>query len=301
MFKRGGWMHRAGQYVLGLGAGIVRHDITSLAAIITFYAFFSLFPLLVLIIFAASALVPKSDISYLLQRLTSPFFPALPQAGQVNPMVQMIDSRIIALSDVGQQVGVFSALTLTWSAMSGFLAVQQAMDVIWEREQRSFLARRVISFFMIMVLLLMAIGSALVTTLYPALEHIRFISLKHVWWFPSLHAWSRVLFPVSLFVSFLIFYRYLPSRRAAWEYVIPGALVATLLMDLGRKLFVWYANHLIHYQMIYGTLTAVILLLLWIYVGSILMLFGAEVAAALERQSVRTMVDTEEHLAADDE
>lgn len=173
-------------------------------------------------------------------------------------------------------------MTLTWSAMSGFLAVQQAMDVIWEREQRSFIARRIISFFMVMVLLVIMLFSALVTTVYPWLEqHVQ----PTAWWtwFTWLQGWSKVLFPASLLISFLIFYRYLPSRRAAWPFVVPGAFAATLLLDLGRKLFVWYANHLVRYQMIYGTLTAVMLLLLWIYVGSIVMLFGAEVSAAFER------------------
>jgi membrane protein len=277
MWGPGSKPHTVGRYLWSLIAAVIRHDIMSLAAVITFYAFFSLFPFLLLVIYTASTIVPQlnvqnADMQRELMKLISPFVPAL-QAEKV------IQQHISDLAFVGRQIGLFSALTLTWSAMSGFLAVQQAMDVIWEREQRSFIARRIISFFMVMVLLVIMLFSALVTTLYPWLVH----HAQPMAWLTWLQGWSKVLFPLSLLVSFLIFYRYLPSRRVAWPYVVPGALTATLLLDLGRKLFVWYANHLVRYQMVYGTLTAVMLLLLWIYVGSIVMLFGAEVSAAFER------------------
>ncbi|CAM3710642.1 YihY/virulence factor BrkB family protein [Alicyclobacillus pomorum] len=280
MWRPGSKPHAVGRYVWSLVAAVVRHDIMSLAAVITFYAFFSLFPFLLLVIYTASTIVPQLDVQNVdvqrvLMHLIGPFVPAL-QAEKV------IQQNISNLAVVGRQIGLFSALTLTWSAMSGFLAVQQAMDVIWEREQRSFIARRIISFFMVMVLLVIMLFSALVTTIYPWLAH--HVQPAGWWaWLTWLQGWSKVLFPASLLISFLIFYRYLPSRRAAWPFVVPGALAATLLLDLGRKLFVWYANHLVRYYLIYGTLTAVMLLLLWIYVGSIVMLFGAEVSAALER------------------
>jgi hypothetical protein len=139
MWRPGSKPHAVGRYVWSLVAAVVRHDIMSLAAVITFYAFFSLFPFLLLVIYTASTIVPQLDVQNVdvqrvLMHLIGPFVPAL-QAEKV------IQQNISNLAVVGRQIGLFSALTLTWSAMSGFLAVQQAMDVIWEREQRSFIAR----------------------------------------------------------------------------------------------------------------------------------------------------------------
>lgn len=62
MWRPGSKPHAVGQYVWSLIAAIVRHDIMSLAAVITFYAFFSLFPFLLLVIYTASTIVPQLDV-----------------------------------------------------------------------------------------------------------------------------------------------------------------------------------------------------------------------------------------------
>jgi membrane protein len=179
-------------------------------------------------------------------------------------------------------VGTLSAVTLAWSATSGFIAVQQAMDVIWEsKAQRSYVVRRLIGFVMLVILLMITVGSAIIMAVYPAIH----LSPLHRALAPLLaviHVASRVVFPVSLFFGFLVFYRYLPKHSAPWVYLLPGAFVAAVLLDLARALFVWYATHLGSYEVIYGSLTAVMLLVIWMYIASIVMLFGAEVAAALE-------------------
>ncbi len=266
------------RFTWDLAAAIGRHDIASRAAAITFYAFFSLFPFLLLTIFLASMVVPTYRVEQVLTSILGPYFPDLQDAQK------FIHDHVSTLAEVGQKVGLFSALTLAWSAMSGFLAVQQAMDVIWE-QQRSFVARRVVSFLMVMVLLLAILCTVVGMAVAPALEYIAFIQSGPLSWLTWLQGWSRTLFPLSLFVSFSVFYRYLPARRTPWNCVLPGAMTATLLLDLGRSIFVWYASHLVRYQMIYGGLAAVMLLVFWMYIGSIVLLFGAEIAAALDRAS----------------
>ncbi|MCL6515674.1 YihY/virulence factor BrkB family protein [Alicyclobacillus sp.] len=275
---RGAWLQGVGRGLWALAMSVARHDIASLAAVISFYAFFSLFPLLVLIIYTVSRLVPDAQIAGLLTSLLHSYFPAMREETQV------IEGNIGWLSAAGARVGVLSAATLLWSATSGFIAVQQAMDVIWECPQRSFFARRWIAFLMLCVLTCLGLGSALVMTLYPAMRH--FIADKPALAVPLsvLHGLSRVVFPLSLFLAFAISYRYLPSRKPPWVALVPGALTAALLLDQGRQLFVWYAGLAIgRYQLVYGTLTAVMLFLLWLYVGSIVMLFGVEVACAIDR------------------
>jgi membrane protein len=273
-----GSVRAAWGFLWSLAMSVARHDIASLAAVISFYAFFSLFPLLLLIIYAVSRLVPDAQMAQLLMSMLHPYFPALEEEKEV------IEVNIGWLSAAGPRVGVLSAITLLWSATSGFIAVQQAMDVIWESPQRSFLARRWIAFLMLCVLLLLGLGSALVMTVYPATH--RFVTDNPALAVPLhvLHGLSRVVFPLSLFLGFLVSYRYLPSRKPPWVALVPGALTATILLDKGRQLFLWYAGLAIgRYQLVYGTLTAVMLFLLWLYIGSIVTLFGVEVAAAIDR------------------
>lgn len=268
-----------GKVLWKLTQNVVNHDIASLAATISFYVFFSLFPLLILIIYALSVLVPGTQTELVLQHLVSPYFPALPDARD------FITENITRLAVIGGKVGWLSALTLTWSATSGFIAIQQAMDVIFETPQRHFVTRRIIAFGMLIILLILTLVSALVTAFYPEVKtsllfHLAFFA--H--WAILAHGLSRVIFPASIFIGLLVLYRYFPSQTKGvpWTFLFPGALVATLTLDLGREMFVWYAGHLVRYQLIYGGLAAVMLLFLWIYIGGIFILFGAEVSATLQ-------------------
>ncbi len=277
---RHGW-RRTGHFIWVLSTAVIRHDIFSLAAVIAFYAFFSLFPLLLLAIYALSTFLPEAHIQQVMLTVLRPYFPNLPEARAV------ISSNIEQLSG-GARVGLLSAVVLTWSATSGFLALQQALDVIWAvPEQRSYWTRRLVSYFMLLLLLLLTLSSSFVMAIYPSIHRLG-VAKPLVHAISVVHGVSRILFPLSLFLGFLIGFRYLPSRRTHWDFLIPGALVATAALDVGRVAFAWYVAHLFKYQVIYGGLTAVMLVILWMYIGSILMLFGAEVAVALEQVTAVT-------------
>ncbi|MCL6594459.1 MAG: YihY/virulence factor BrkB family protein, partial [Alicyclobacillus sp.] len=213
----------------------------------------------------------------LVMTMLGPYFPALEQERQV------IEVNVGLLTGVSPRVGLLSAITLTWSATGAFIALQQALDTIWESPQRSLVARRLVAFFMLCALVVVSTGAALVLTLAP---HLRQHPAVAAWdpvlnWLSSL---SRTLFPLSLGLGFTVTYRFLPARKPDWGPVWLGALVAALLLDVGRHVFVWYAGLLFdRYQFIYGTLSAVMLLVLWMYTGCMVLLFGAEVAAAVQR------------------
>lgn len=281
--SRNPWWRTTGRVLWRLTYAIAKHDIASLAAVIAFYAFFSLFPLLALMIYAASVLLPADHIGSLVSGMLQPYFP-------LSPAQSLPTLNIVHLTDIGEKVGLLSIITLAWSATSGFIAVQQAMDVILETDQqRSYVGRRLIGFGMLVILLLITVGSAIAMALYPAV-HASPLNRAMAPLIQLVHVISRVVFPVSLFFGFLVFYRYLPKRSAPWIYLLPGGFVAALLLDLGRAVFVWYASHLGSYEVVYGSLTAVMLLVIWMYIASMVMLFGAEVSAALEYVLKRSSV-----------
>lgn len=269
-------MRRAMRFFYILTTSVAKHDIGSLAAVIAFYAFFSLFPLLLLAIYTLSVAFPHSSTESLLMEILRPYFPA------VNSAEDIISSNLTQLA-AGRDVGLVSAVTLLWSATSGFIALQQALDTIYDTEQqRSFVARRLVGFTMLLILLILTLGSAIVLGVSPVFYANPLMQSGVLKWFVPVHGLSRIIFPLSLILGFIISFRYLPSRRIEWVYLFPGALVSALALDVGRQGFVWYVTHISRYQMIYGTLTTVMLLVLWMYIGSILVLFGAEVSAALE-------------------
>ena len=77
-----------------------------------------------------------------------------------------------------------------------------------------------------------------------------------------------------------VLYTLVPYERQPWRELLPGALVAALLFELGKTLFVLYLNNISSLQAVYGSLTSVIVLLLWLYFSARVLLFGTEVIAA---------------------
>ncbi|MCL6452295.1 MAG: YihY/virulence factor BrkB family protein [Alicyclobacillus sp.] len=276
------WPKRAAKAVWWLATSVAQHDIASLAAVIAFYAFFSLFPLVLLLIYTLSAALPHQSTAQLIVNLLNPFFPAVSDARA------FISSNIGQLASAGN-VGLLSLVTLVWSATNGFIALQQALDtIITTGQPRSVVARRVLGFLMLVALVCVALASVLAMALYSMVRSLPPFQSRAFAWVGAIQGVSHFAFPISLALGLLTCFRYLPARRMDWQYLLPGALVATVALDVGREVFVWYVGHLSHYHMIYGGLTAVMLLILWFYIGGILVLFGAEVAVLLERLDHRT-------------
>lgn len=78
-------------------------------------------------------------------------------------------------------------------------------------------------------------------------------------------------------------YYFGPNRRQQWRFVWPGALLATALCLGATSLFAWYARNLAHYNVMYGSIAAVIALLMWMYLLALIALLGCEFSAAYEK------------------
>jgi membrane protein len=98
---------------------------------------------------------------------------------------------------------------------------------------------------------------------------------------------SLVRVPVALGAITLgaaILYRFGPNRPLRWRQVWPGAVLATVLWLAATTLFAWYARHIANYNLVYGGVAAVILLLVWMYVLAVIALIGCEFNAQCEKQ-----------------
>lgn len=78
-------------------------------------------------------------------------------------------------------------------------------------------------------------------------------------------------------------YRYGPYRPQRWRLVWPGAVLATVLWLLATSGFAWYTRHIAHYNLMYGSIAAAIVLLVWMYVLALVSLIGCEFNAIYER------------------
>lgn len=91
-------------------------------------------------------------------------------------------------------------------------------------------------------------------------------------------AWAAVVIITESLVGVL--YTIVPYKRLSWREVVPGALVAALLFELGKALFLLYLDHVGNLRAVYGSLSSVIVLLLWLYFSGRVLLFGVEVISA---------------------
>ena len=98
--------------------------------------------------------------------------------------------------------------------------------------------------------------------------------------------------------AFLVLYRFLPNTRVRLVDVWPWALLASLAFDVVNVGFVWYVGSFAHYNLVYGSVGAVLALLTWVYLAAIIVLFGALVASryaayasgmASENQSLKVL------------
>jgi len=85
-----------------------------------------------------------------------------------------------------------------------------------------------------------------------------------------------------------VLYRYGPSRRQPqWRWVTPGAIIATLLWLVGSALFSFYVTQFASYNVTYGSLGVVVILMIWFFLSVYSILLGAEINAEMERQTVK--------------
>ena len=101
------------------------------------------------------------------------------------------------------------------------------------------------------------------------------------------------LIPWSMTLTiFLVIYRFVPDTKTSWRQVWLGALVAAVLFEIGKGIFVWYLENLATYRLIYGSLTSAMALMVWIYVSALVLIMGAEICSEYDRIRMRAIERT---------
>ena len=200
-------------------------------------------------------------------------------AAQLNAIVQASSSKL----GIGLVVSLALAL---WGANSATGALMSALNVVYgEHEKRSLLRYYANALALTAALVLFGIVSLVLVAIVPAV-----IGLLPLGDFgKTLVGWSR--WPLLMVLSstgLAIIYRYAPSRaEPRWSWTSPGAAAATVLWLAGSALFSLYVETFATYNKTYGSLGAVVVLLLWLWLSALSVLIGAELNAELEHQTAR--------------
>lgn len=241
-----------------------------MAASIAYFGFFSLFPLLTGVIAGASLFLDRAEIQSRLDRML---------AGEFPGSADFLRTNIDALIELRGPAGVASVVGLLWSASKMTGAVSRGVNLALAiPKDHPFYLSKLRNFGMtvfVSLVLLLAVGVSIVVDvlvqfdLVPkALDGTIFAALG-----------SQVASFAFLVAMLAMIYKLVPYERPSWGEVFPGALVAAVLFQIGKRLFVLYIDEASRLEAVYGSLSSVIVLLLWLYFSARVLLFGIELIA----------------------
>ena len=246
------------------------------AAAIAYYTLLSLFPFLLLLFsligsFTADPAARDEVVRFLLR-----YFP-----GQLDFVTGQIDS----FSTARIRIGVGGGLALAYASVGVFGAISSAVNHAWGVErQRSFLRHRLFSFLMMASAAAMFLVAIVIVSLVRVAEARWFgaLGLQFDWLTRMSGAGADYAAIALLILCVALVHKYVPNVRVSFRDVWPGAVLTGLLWLAAFALFSAYAADPAGWS-VHGSVAAVVVFLLWIYVSAVLLLYGVEVTAAYVR------------------
>lgn len=253
------------------------------AASLAYYAIFSLFPLLLVLVAGGSYFLDNQQVYQSVTQLVQTALPVSPQLIN-NNLQQVLDAR--------GTVGLIGLLTLLWSASGFFASLAYNINLAWTgNSPRNFLEKRLVGMGMIaglIGLLVLSLVLEWITSLIPFLT-VDNVSLSRLglWQLLSnLGSWLTML------LLFLALYRWVPTVNVSWSASLWGALTVSIAWKIATAGFRWYLKSgWGRYQLVYGSLGAIVALLFLIFILSLIALFGAHLSAAIDQWKKEQMTN----------
>jgi len=247
-------------------------DGTQSAGAFAHFAFFSLFPLIILFATITSAFVDRDSAETAVIEYVETFVPI------TGDMQSYIFDTISGVIRARGKASVMALIMLVWSAMQFFSTLITATNQAWGVEGYNWWRLPLKSlFFLAIMVSIVLLGIVVPVT----------ASMAKDWLFPgnNLISWAFSLgnFFIPLIVVFIglaLFYRLAPRRLTYFSEVWVPALFATVLLQVVERLFVVYLTYFATLNAIYGTFGGIMALLLWIYLCGCILIFGACLCAA---------------------
>ena len=254
-------------------------NVPILAAGVAFFAFLAIFPAMIAAITLYGIFADPETVAAQVRDLSA----ALPE--QAQPILADQLQSVASASGGALGIGlVVSLLAAVWSASSGTGNLLKAINIAYdEDESRGFLKVRGIALaltlgaivFVLLTLALVAVVPVVLNVL--PLGQVGTILAQVLRW---------VLLVALVVAALAVTYRIAPDRdQPRFSWVTTGSLVATVLWIIGSVAFSLYVNNFGSYNKTYGAIAGVVVLMLWLYLTSYIVLLGAEINAESERQT----------------
>jgi membrane protein len=255
------------------------NDLFTSAAAMSYFGLMALFPALLLLLALSNKLAAGTEM--------------LAHAVDVYPgSSKFLRDTIASFSELGFGAIVTCVVLVLWAGSWVFAVAERALNRIWQTTSRTFLHGRALTIGMVGVVgLLLSLSVAVTSILISLREMTVRLSPRQIARYPLLlsvgSAFWQVLFAAGSYLItvalFVLVYRFMPRAEVTWRDTLPGAFLAGLLWELAKYIFAWSVNYF-HYDQIYGSVGAVVAVLTWSYVSSLILLFGAQLTAVFHRE-----------------
>jgi len=244
-----------------------------MAAALSYYAAFSLGPLLMIVISIAGLFfgedAARGEISKQMTNLVG------------KDGAEMIETIVKGASNIatGIVAGIVSIIFLILGSVGVFLDLQESLNIIWGVESKPgrgilmFLKNRLISFSMVIATGFLLMVSLVINSMIYLLYNYFGDYIDSI--FPASEAINLITSFIVITLLFALIFKYLPDVIISWRYVWLGAIITSLLFSIGKYFIGLYLGNS-SYSSTYGAAASIVILFIWIYYSGLIMFFGAE-------------------------
>lgn len=264
------------QFAVDLKNEISEDNMTNGAAALAFFLMLAIFPALIFFL----SVLPFLPIDNLQAAVLDFMKQAMP--GEASELLTGTVMDIV--NNKNGSLLAFGTLGTIWAASSGIVAIMQQLNIVYDVEEgRSFIKQRLTA-----VALMFGFGALMITAFA-----LIVLGGQLEAWLGSQYALDEsvlTLFAIArwiiiiamILLSFAILYYWAPDVEQKFAFITPGAVFGTIVIALASLAFAFYVERFADYNATYGSIGAVIILMMWLYVTGNVLLLGAEVNSLIE-------------------
>ncbi|CAN5657198.1 YihY/virulence factor BrkB family protein [soil metagenome] len=261
---------RFGEVLVESVKAVFIDNVPQWAAAISYYALLSAFPLLLVGATIASFFIEPQQAADRITQLLGDFAPQ--GEGQIQDIVEQ------AVSSRGQ-VGLISFGGLLWTGTRVFGTMIKALNIAYDVDDPyGFFQRLLIEAIMLFTVGLFFIGALASGFLLGLVwDALRFLPAGDESMLMGVIQGG--IGALVILAGFFLVYRFMPRSKQNWRSALAGASIAAFLFVLARPLFLYYIETFGNYNVIYGSLALLVILMIWVWLTAMITLFGGEVAS----------------------
>ena len=246
------------------------------AASIAYFTILSLFPLILGIVAISGFFLQSAEAQVRVHEFIVELFPV---------SADFVSRNIDSLVRIRGAAGLTSIIVLMWSGSKMVGALSRGINsALGLKRPYAFYLSKLRNFGLTVIVTLLIFVAMAVMPMVEIVDELELEFIGDPWnsYFSLIagHTGSFAITSVLLGTIYIL----IPFERPYWRDLLPGILVAALLIELGKELFVLYVGNVSRYDAVYGSVSSIIVLLIWLYFTARMILYGTEVIGVYRAQ-----------------